>query len=135
MTRNDKTLVMLERTSIFSKKKDHTCIYFFVKKISQYRKKLTYLSSLLKPFPPTFFLIQFTIFSGIDNTVIFGFIQGTRTNKDAPWTDDSGNPLPYMPANVVNSDDASSRTLILIPGGFSAINVTIKNRAFVLCEI
>ena len=67
--------------------------------------------------------------------MIFGFIQGTRTGKDAPWTDDSGNPLPYLPATVGNNDDASSTKLLIISEGFYAISVTFLPRAFVLCEI
>ena len=63
------------------------------------------------------------------------FIQGTRTSKDAPWTDDKGNPLPYLPASVVNNDEASSTKLIMYPLGFSAISEMTELRAFVLCEI
>nr|XP_022311360.1 uncharacterized protein LOC111116652 [Crassostrea virginica] len=71
----------------------------------------------------------------IDNTLGFAYIQGTRTGKDAPWTDDSGNPLPYLSANVLYSEVPDRTKLMIYSGGFSATSVTEKFRAFVLCEI
>ena len=71
----------------------------------------------------------------MNNVVLFGYIQGTRTGKDAPWTDYNGNPLPYLPASVVASEDASKTKLILIQNGFFAIAVSYKGYGFVLCEI
>ena len=65
----------------------------------------------------------------------FAYIQGTRTGKDAPWTDDSGNPLPYQPASVLYSEVPDRTKLMIFSGGFSATTVTEKERAFVLCEI
>ena len=105
---------------------------------------ILYLSSLLKPFLQNlvipagniiFFLIKLTIFTVKDNKVPLAFIQGTRTGKDDPWTVNSGNLLPYLPATVGNSNDASSTKLLLNQEGFYAYSVTSKYQVFVLCEI
>ena len=65
----------------------------------------------------------------------FGYIQGTRTGKDAPWTDNNGNPLPYLPARIFSGEDASRTKLTIIQNGFFAIAVSYKGYGFVLCEI
>nr|XP_022311124.1 uncharacterized protein LOC111116424 [Crassostrea virginica] len=67
--------------------------------------------------------------------VKFGYIQGTRTGKDAPWTDNNGNPLPYLPARIFSGEDASRTKLTIIQNGFFAIAVSYKGYGFVLCEI
>ena len=65
----------------------------------------------------------------------YAFIQGTRTGKDAPWTDNSGNPLPYLPASVGNSNEASNTKLVIVSDAFYAVDVSSRDRAFVLCEM
>lgn len=87
--------------------------------------------------------MQFTIFSETfdndPNKLQGAFIQGQRASSGAPWTDDSGNPLPYLPT-VGNSGNPTYLHLslyILDPSpSFAAIPEIGLGLFFpVLCEI
>ena len=88
-------------------------------------------------------VLQFTIFpetfNNDPNQLQGAFIQGQRTASGAPWTDDSGNPLPYLPT-VGNSGNPTYLKLslyILDPApSFAAIPEIGLGLFFpVLCEI
>lgn len=87
--------------------------------------------------------LQFTIFSETfdndPNKLQGAFIQGQRASSGAPWTDDNGNPLPYLPT-VGNSGNPTYLHLslyILDPSpSFAAIPEIGLGLFFpVLCEI
>ena len=85
---------------------------------------------------PCFYLIS-KIFA-VENKVILTYIQGKRTSLGAPWTDESGNPLPYLASEIVNNNNPSSTALILVTTTeikFTAVNAQGGVDAAVLCQI
>nr|XP_022310891.1 uncharacterized protein LOC111116195 [Crassostrea virginica] len=74
----------------------------------------------------------------LENKVILSYMQGKRTSVGAPWTDESGNPLPYLASGIVNNNNPNSNALILVTNPeikFMAVDAQYRVDADVLCQI
>ena len=87
------------------------------------------------------FLLNCTI-GDVSNPRLFGaYIQGKRTNVGSPWTDESGNPLPYLAPEMIGVRQSGHNMLILVPRTsrfpleFHAQRVSVSYPAVVLCKI
>lgn len=85
---------------------------------------------------PCFYLIS-KIFA-VENKVILTYIQGKRTSLGAPWTDESGNPLPYLAPQMINKFNPQNNVLILVSTTvvrFTAVNEENGVDVGILCQI
>ena len=73
-----------------------------------------------------------------EKNVIAAYIQGKRKNVGAPWTDESGNPLPYLAPQMINKFNPQNNVLILVATTvvrFTAVNEENGVDVGILCQI
>lgn len=73
-----------------------------------------------------------------EKNFILAYIQGKRKNVGAPWTDESGNPLPYLAPQMINNNNPHNNVLILVSTTvvrFTAVNEENGVDAGILCQI